>query len=863
MIREIDNRFVLRSARNTNRKIRKISDVLSGEIPHSKEHHCLRYKHLVIGKFTALVVGFIKDYLEPFDLSHILNVHDNSPVIKFSSASATLPVGGKFKVVFRALYDRSKYGVNYGLALISNVSISSGICEMCDATEFSCSRSRDECIPLNRVCDVKPDCLMEEDEKDCVFDIIKSQCRENNTSSGDEKNKIGDVDKESRFIPQWHSCPNGNNYSLNYTEKCSFYCPPHCACHGLSLNCSSIHNLPTHATSITLHGLVGEMLIFNERFTNLKKLQITSCESCVLYIHKTVAVNTVIINNSEFQSIYIDDVRDNVRQLTIFNSFIGSMNLSQKYQHRMEWNVQNSSLNATKFKIKKLLGNRADMSQTRGFPNLIERFDHLVVNYSSCNLAEKTTFYIKTITLDLSRNKLKSCKILCFTQKLYLQYNLFETVNISIDTRQSEARIQYLDLSYNQINVVETNPFNDLPNLLYLKLNKNRIVNIHKDSFSKLYDLFHLDLSNNQVHYLTRDHFIRLTSLQYLNLQNNQLNVKEGMFDGLISVQYLLVDHFALCCAQPKAESKIQCLAPVNEISSCDHLIDTPFLGIVIWYIALVAVFGNLCGILFRYIMMKRKSMSSFALYSINLGVADFLMGVYLYILAGANLTFSGRYGFADEWWRHSPICTIAGVMATLSSETSALFVLLITIDRIHMIRSPFSKLKENGRIPKFLSGLVWTFALLLSVLPLLWGDYFHDYYSGSGVCISLPLSVQRKPGWEYSMIIFVGANFLIFIGILIGQVVIFTNVVSAGKKLQGGHSTQNRNETSLAKILIAVAVTDLLCWIPLGTIGLLTFVGVHITPKVYAWVVVVVLPINSALNPLIYTFSAIIKQIS
>ncbi|XP_048747004.2 G-protein coupled receptor GRL101-like [Ostrea edulis] len=539
------------------------------------------------------------------------------------------------------------------------------------------------------------------------------------------------------------------------------------------------------------------------------------------------------------------------------------MFLSRKFDHRIEWNVQNSLLNSTEFKIPKLLGNHADMSQTRGFPNIINRFAHLVVNYSSCNLTELPNSYLKTRTLDLSRNKLKSCKILFFTQILYLQYNLFETVNLSIDTRQSEARIQYLDLSYNEINVVGPNPFHDLTNLLYLKLNKNRIVNIHQDSFATLSGLFHLDLSNNHVNYLTRDHFIRLTSLQYLNLQNNNLNVMEGMFDGLISVQYLLVDYFTLCCAQPKAKGKVQCLAPVNEISSCDHLIDTPFLGIVIWYIALIAVLGNFCGTLYRYIMMKRKSISSFALYSINMGVADFLMGVYLYIIAGANLTFSGRYGFADEWWRHSPICTLAGVMATLSSETSALFVLLITIDRIHVIRSPFSKLKQNGRIPQFLSGLVWTIALLLSVLPLLGDDYFHGYYSGSGVCISLPLSVQRKSGWEYSMIVFVGANFLIFIAILIGQVVIFTIVVNAGKKLQGGQSTRNRNETSLAKILIAVAVTDLLCWIPIGTIGLLTFVGVDVTPKVYAWVIVVVLPINSALNPLIYTFSAIIKQVN
>lgn len=35
---------------------------------------------------------------------------------------------------------------------------------------------------------------------------------------------------------------------------------------------------------------------------------------------------------------------------------------------------------------------------------------------------------------------------------------------------------------------------------------------------------------------------------------------------------------------------------------------------------------------------------------------------------------------------------------------------------------------------------------------------------------------------------------------------------------------------------------------------GLLTLMGTDVTAQVYAWVIVVVLPINSALNPIIYT---------
>jgi hypothetical protein len=69
-------------------------------------------------------------------------------------------------------------------------------------------------------------------------------------------------------------------------------------------------------------------------------------------------------------------------------------------------------------------------------------------------------------------------------------------------------------------------------------------------------------------------------------------------------------------------------------------------------------------------------------------------------------------------------------------------------------------------------------------------------------------------------MILFVGANFLIFMAILLGQIVIFTDVLRIGKEVKSQRFAQKRREIELAKTLIAVAVTDMFCWIPVGVIG-------------------------------------------
>jgi hypothetical protein len=40
----------------------------------------------------------------------------------------------------------------------------------------------------------------------------------------------------------------------------------------------------------------------------------------------------------------------------------------------------------------------------------------------------------------------------------------------------------------------------------------------------------------------------------------------------------------------------------------------------------------------------------------------------------------------------------------------------------------------------------------------------------------------------------------------------------------------------------------------------MLTFLGIDVQPDVYAWMIVVVLPINSAINPILYTLIAVLR---
>lgn len=43
--------------------------------------------------------------------------------------------------------------------------------------------------------------------------------------------------------------------------------------------------------------------------------------------------------------------------------------------------------------------------------------------------------------------------------------------------------------------------------------------------------------------------------------------------------------------------------------------------------------------------------------------------------------------------------------------------------------------------------------------------------------------------------------------------------------------------------------------------LGMVTFYGEEFPSDVYAWIIVLVLPVNSALNPILYTMTAVIRQ--
>ncbi|XP_012939299.1 G-protein coupled receptor GRL101 [Aplysia californica] len=68
--------------------------------------------------------------------------------------------------------------------------------------------------------------------------------------------------------------------------------------------------------------------------------------------------------------------------------------------------------------------------------------------------------------------------------------------------------------------------------------------------------------------------------------------------------------------------------------------------------------------------------------------------------------------------------------------------------------------------------------------------------------------------------------------------------------------TSRESKERNLVKRFFFIVITDFVCWIPIIVIKIVALAGVEISGALYAWVIVFILPVNSALNPLLYTLT-------
>ena len=336
-------------------------------------------------------------------------------------------------------------------------------------------------------------------------------------------------------------------------------------------------------------------------------------------------------------------------------------------------------------------------------------------------------------------------------------------------------------------------------------------------------------------------------------------------------MDFRAVDTNLMCCHLDKEDA--DCAFAFNDnFANCESMFRNPAPRKSIWVIGSLSIIGSVFVLIWRRIFKEKNVVQDIMLR--HLAVSDGLNGVYLYTVGAIDLLWSGEYYLHDFKWRNGWSCQLTGAIALLSSEVSLMMMSLISADRLKNIVFPYDGTALTQRATHILCCIIWGVGFLIAFFPMFGLSYFdhpygyHTYYGRSVVCLPLQLTSKKAPGWEYSVAFFVGLNFAFVLFITVTYTMIFAKSYLSSRRMarQGtareiqarSKSATAKRERALARRVFCIILTDCVCWMPIIVIGLKSILEKSFSSPgdLAVWIAVFVLPINSALNPILYTFS-------
>ena len=385
---------------------------------------------------------------------------------------------------------------------------------------------------------------------------------------------------------------------------------------------------------------------------------------------------------------------------------------------------------------------------------------------------------------------------------------------------------------------------------------------------------------------------------------------------GKVSIDALNVcDRMSDCDDNSDEKNCSTTLTTVFSIFSSDtEMIENVGIKSAFWIMGILVMVGNSYVIITRIFFLKMQqkldgiSFQHFII--LNISVADFIMGIYLITIASYDVSFSGFYGEVDREWRSSLKCSVIGSLAVISSETSCFLMVVLTGFRFKNITQVVGSLTASSRPWMICIIAVWLFSFFLGIVPILpqtsqyfvhsfsysspfqigtWystnleqfacrlsalssktiqfiDDKFQSvetfvaerfpndasvklfgYYGETSVCMPRFYVAYGESSWEFTLAL-ITLNFISFVFIAVSYFIIYKQ-----SKSSSANNRSNNSAASMQKRIACIIATDFCCWIP---ICIMAFVGlgVEFSNIAYQISAVLLLPINSAINPILFS---------
>ena len=455
----------------------------------------------------------------------------------------------------------------------------------------------------------------------------------------------------------------------------------------------------------------------------------------------------------------------------------------------------------------------------------------------------KKAFPFHVVSIEMSQNysTLYFLKFFKFVTTLILVKNEIEQLCGKLPSFQY---LFVLDAGFNNIKRITSYCIIDAYFLKILRLNNNKVSLIFSHAFVNLTSIQLIDLSQNLLYSFTSKMVIN-SCVRVLSLINNNIKIIEL---SNLKLDMLKINNYHFCCVMIKTA---QCSAQMP------------------WYISCADLLGNLkikgflystCGsiILFNIFTMasqmflRTQKISGFDITVLSINITDIMYGFSLFILCVADSYFQRHFLLHAPEWKFSLTCLVVFTTVLSYNFSSSFLLSFLSLQRYMIVIYPLrTKFKEIKFIKSF---IFWVFISIFffSFAAALFTRY---YYKLIPFHLCFPFLDPSKS--VFVMKFFTWMTLIAHTCTIIFMLIVNLLTIKATQNTEINQQniiSKNRSHSTMIIQTIVFFISSIVCWIPCDITYMICIFLERYSIEIIIWIVVVVSPTKSIINPIIFT---------
>ncbi len=416
-----------------------------------------------------------------------------------------------------------------------------------------------------------------------------------------------------------------------------------------------------------------------------------------------------------------------------------------------------------------------------------------------------------------------------------------------------------VDMSFNNIQLIEDECFENSSRIKVLKLNNNKIKFFSVKMVSDLNFLQYLDLSFNPLKEVCKYKISIKQRKIILKLSHNNLSGMVMLSIKQITTKILLTNDYQLCCNVP---FETFCSAKIPWYVSCSYLLKNTAIK---WCLYCVSTFIILVN--FISLMLQRQSFVKDKNTKETTGAFEVMVAannctaityaVYLVLIWVIDLKYGRLFVFFSSEWK-SGICLYAAGLVYNFNILSPLLITLLSFSRLTVVSHPLTtRFKYKHFVMKYITSFVTlsvtVTATFTTALKLIHGRVPFDMCSPL-VDPSHSILLLEITTW-----------FIVLLELFSSFYNVVLHMKITRKLKESDENVQRSNKAtyltrSVIIQMISLPVSNVLCWVPSGVIYLAASYLNEYPIDMMKWTIIAVTTVNSIVNPLIYVVVGIRK---